>query len=118
MTILLIKIFITFFSLFFKFYLLKNFFCISWVILIFIADKYLSNALTVPNTVHGDLPKLPQAKENGLLSELNSYGYQPCSRNDLLLVASTSENSHSMDQRLEGSRKTSSITSLKELVRY
>ncbi|CAL9130461.1 unnamed protein product [Musa acuminata var. zebrina] len=80
-----------------------------------LADKYLSNALTVPNTVHGDLPKLPQAKENGLLSELNSYGYQPCSRNDLLLVASTSENSHSIDQRLEGSRRTSSITSLKEL---
>ncbi|CAL9146519.1 unnamed protein product [Musa hybrid cultivar] len=80
-----------------------------------LADKYLSNALGGPNTVHGDLLKLPQTKEMGLLSDSNSYGYQPCPRNDLLPVASTSEDSRSMDQRLESSRKTSATTSLKEL---
>ncbi|XP_064935051.1 RNA polymerase II C-terminal domain phosphatase-like 1 [Musa acuminata AAA Group] len=80
-----------------------------------LADKYLSNALGGPNTVHGDLLKLPQTKEMGLLSDSNSYGYQPCPRNDLLPVASTSEDSRSMDQRLESSRRTSATTSLKEL---
>lgn len=78
----------------------------------------MSNALGGPNTVHGDLLKLPQTKEMGLLSDSNSYGYQPCPRNDLLPVASTSEDSRSMDQRLESSRRTSATTSLKELVCY
>ncbi|KAJ8467876.1 hypothetical protein OPV22_030428 [Ensete ventricosum] len=80
-----------------------------------LADKYLSHAPGGSNTVNGDLLKLPQTKEMGLVSDSNSYGYQPCPRNDLLPVASTSEDSRSMDQRLESSRRTSATTSLKEL---
>ncbi|WOL09845.1 RNA polymerase II C-terminal domain phosphatase-like 1 [Canna indica] len=81
----------------------------------YLADKYMSNSLGGPNSTFGDIPRLSQGKENGLLIDSNPYGFQPSSRNDHLPVASTSEDSRSMDQRLEGSRRTSAVTSLKEL---
>ncbi|XP_073101362.1 RNA polymerase II C-terminal domain phosphatase-like 1 isoform X2 [Elaeis guineensis] len=81
-----------------------------------LADKYLSNARSDSNTLHGDMHKPSHIKENGFISDLNSFGYPACARDDVLPVASTSEESRFMDQRLEGSNKTAtSVAVLKEL---
>ncbi|XP_038978339.1 RNA polymerase II C-terminal domain phosphatase-like 1 isoform X2 [Phoenix dactylifera] len=79
-----------------------------------LANKYLSNATS--DTLRGDMLKPSNAKENGFISDANSSGYPAYARDDLLAVASTSEESRFMDLRLEGSKKsTTSIAALKEL---
>ncbi|EHA8589795.1 RNA polymerase II C-terminal domain phosphatase-like 1 [Cocos nucifera] len=81
-----------------------------------LADKYLSNARSDPNTLRGDMLKPSHMKENGFISDLNSFGYPACARDDVLPVASTSEESRFMDQRLESSNKTAtSVAALEEL---
>ena len=70
-----------------------------------------------PIAVHGDLSKLSHFHENGFTSDSNSFGYQAFSRDDLLLVASTSD-SHIVNHVLEGPKSTSSVAALKDLVRF
>ncbi|KAG1355157.1 RNA polymerase II C-terminal domain phosphatase-like 1 [Cocos nucifera] len=79
-----------------------------------LANKYLSNVTS--DTLRGDMLKPSNAKENGFISDSNSFGYPVYARDDLLGVASTSEESRFMDLRLEGSKKsTASVAALKEL---
>nr|XP_029119740.1 RNA polymerase II C-terminal domain phosphatase-like 1 isoform X2 [Elaeis guineensis] len=79
-----------------------------------LANKYLSNATS--DTLRGDMLKPSNAKENGFISDPNSFGYPAYVRDDLLGVASTSEESRFLDLRLEGSKKsTASVAALKEL---
>ncbi|XP_038982808.1 RNA polymerase II C-terminal domain phosphatase-like 1 isoform X2 [Phoenix dactylifera] len=81
-----------------------------------LANKYLSNARSDPSTLHGDMLKPFHIKENGFTSDLNSFGYPACARDDVLPVASTSEESRLMDQRLEGPNKTAAaVAALKDL---
>ncbi|XP_072987720.1 RNA polymerase II C-terminal domain phosphatase-like 1 [Typha latifolia] len=69
-----------------------------------LANKYLSNALSEPNK-----PAYP--KENGFISDSYSFGYPARMRDDILPIASASEE----DQRTNSSRTTASVAALKEL---
>lgn len=56
-------------------------------------------------------------KENGFVSNSNSFGFPASTRDDFLPIASTSDESRFMDQRIDGSRKITAVAALKELVR-
>jgi RNA polymerase II C-terminal domain phosphatase-like 1/2 len=72
-----------------------------------LADKYL---FSDPN-------KMADVNENGFGSNPNLFGYSENMRNDILPVASTSEESRFMKMGENNSRKTGgSVAALKELV--
>ncbi|XP_077241726.1 C-terminal domain phosphatase-like 1 isoform X2 [Tasmannia lanceolata] len=77
-----------------------------------LADTYLSRVSPDP----GDLNRLSHAKENGFLSDSNSFGYPGFPREEPSPIASASEQSRFLDQRLEGSKTLNhSVSALKEL---
>ncbi|KAJ0968946.1 hypothetical protein J5N97_021823 [Dioscorea zingiberensis] len=81
-----------------------------------LADKFLSNGLLDPASVHGDLNKFPYSKEKGFLNDSNSFGNPAFARDEPPPVASTSEDSRFLDHKLEESKKlTPSVAALKEL---
>lgn len=83
----------------------------------FIADKYLSNVLLDPTSVHGDLNKIPYSKEKSFLNDSNPFVNPAFARDDLPLAASNSEESRFLDQKLEESKKLmASVVALKDLV--
>nr|CAD1844371.1 unnamed protein product [Ananas comosus var. bracteatus] len=67
-----------------------------------LAKKYLSNTTSDPN-----MPA--HVKENGLVSNSNSFGFPASTRDDFLPIASTSDESRFMDQRIDGSRKITAV---------
>ncbi|KAG6534343.1 hypothetical protein ZIOFF_008229 [Zingiber officinale] len=69
----------------------------------YLAEKYLKTSLTGPN-ITGDICVFSENKKHGLVNDSSSFGYQSCPRNDVLPVASTSEDSRTMDQRSLGSQ--------------
>jgi hypothetical protein len=72
-----------------------------------LADKYLSS----------DPNKLSDMKENDFSSNRNVFGYSGNTRDDMLPLSSTSEESRFMKMENNNSRKTgSSVAALKELV--
>ena len=72
-----------------------------------LADKYLSS----------DPNKLTEMKENGFSSNRNVFGYSGNTRDDMLPLSSTSEESRFMKMEENNSRKTGgSVAALKELV--
>ncbi|XP_020084692.1 RNA polymerase II C-terminal domain phosphatase-like 1 isoform X3 [Ananas comosus] len=73
-----------------------------------LAKKYLSNTTSDPN-----MPA--HVKENGFVSNSNSFGFPASTRDDFLPIASTSDESRFMDQRIDGSRKITAVAALKEL---
>ncbi|KAJ1280124.1 hypothetical protein BS78_04G207700 [Paspalum vaginatum] len=71
-----------------------------------LANKYLSS----------DPNKLPDMKENGFSSNRNFFGYSGNTRDDMLPVSSTSEESRFMKMEESNPRKTGgSVAALKEL---
>lgn len=75
-----------------------------------LANKYMTNRLCDPISVHGDVNK-SYVKENGLISD--SYGHPPFSRGDRAPVTSSYSDSRSFSHNLKGTR--SSIAALKKL---
>jgi RNA polymerase II C-terminal domain phosphatase-like 1/2 len=72
-----------------------------------LADKYLSS----------DPNKMTDMKENGFGSNTNIFGYPGNSRDDVLPIASTSEETRFVKMGENNSRKAGgSIAALKELV--
>ncbi|KAK1283424.1 RNA polymerase II C-terminal domain phosphatase-like 1 [Acorus calamus] len=83
----------------------------------YLANKYLSHVSPEPSSVDGDFNKTSHTKENGFVSDSNSFGYSTFPRDDPMLIASTSEQPWFADQRFDGFKKSvSSVASLKELV--
>ncbi|KAJ6839434.1 RNA polymerase II C-terminal domain phosphatase-like 1 [Iris pallida] len=77
-----------------------------------LANKYMTNALSDPIAVRGDVYKL-HVKENGFVSD--SYGYSAFNRNDSAPVASTSD-TRPLSHNLEGPIKSRSfVAALQEL---
>lgn len=77
-----------------------------------LANKYMTNALSDPIAVRGDVYK-PHVKENGFIND--SYGYSAFNRNDSAPVASTSD-SRPLSNNLEGPIKSRSfVAALQEI---
>lgn len=68
--------------------------------------------------MHGDLNKLSHANENGSIRDSNSFGYQAFSKEEPFPIASTSQQSRFLDQRLDGPKRSFTLSTLRDIVRY
>ncbi|XAR66443.1 Phosphoprotein phosphatase [Bertholletia excelsa] len=79
-----------------------------------LADKYLSRR-NPDSTVHGEGTRFGNSNNNGFVSDMSSFAYQPLSKEETSLP-SVSEPSRAMDLRLEGAKKpVGSVSALEEL---
>ncbi|KAK9267488.1 hypothetical protein L1049_009914 [Liquidambar formosana] len=86
------------------------------VSLVNLANRYLSHVKPDSNSVHGDVSRFPNTNDNGFMSDVNSFGYQPLSKEESVSFSTASEPTRLLDPRLEGSKKSmGSVSALKEL---
>ena len=85
--------------------------------LLFKTCIYLTSTSFVDKFLSWDPDKMTVAKENGFNSYPNSHRYPGSNRDDMLPVASTSDESRYINNRIDNLRKPGgSVAALKELV--
>lgn len=81
-----------------------------------LAYKYLSNSNHDSSSIDGDLSRSFSELENGLSSDINSFGNMPLPKEESVSFSTASESSRLMDPRLESSKRSmGSVSALKDL---
>ncbi|KAG8385604.1 hypothetical protein BUALT_Bualt03G0062400 [Buddleja alternifolia] len=84
--------------------------------LLHLADKYLSQLRPDSSYAPGDGNRFANHKDNGLIGDVNSFGYQSSPKEEAMPFSTASAPPRILDQRIDASKKPmGSITELKEL---